>query len=79
MALDPETQLKIELQNIYTYIRSREYTKIFSNLSFDDYIQLAINEINDDSIKISKLTNLTILQNNLDSIIQRAKNLPSSK
>lgn len=78
MATDPSIQIKRELQNIYTYIRSRELSKIIANLTFDDFIQNGINEINKDGERPAKLTKIKSLKNNLDSLIERAKNLPDT-
>lgn len=75
MALDPVTQTKTELQQLYSYIRSREYIKIFANQTLNDFIEIAKNEIKEDGKRPAKLTVLKTIKNNINSIIDRAKKI----
>ena len=60
--------LKIQLQDIYTYVRSREWNKTIMNKTFFDYI-------NDEQTKIEKQLNKNeAFLNSIDQIIEQAKN-----
>jgi hypothetical protein len=68
-------EIKIQLQEVYTYIRSRDFNKVFSSLTFGDFIDRAKKEITTDGKRPSKQTTLNQLESKIESVIERAKKL----
>jgi hypothetical protein len=71
-------ELKVELQQIYTYVRSRDFNSVFLQLGLSDFIDRAKAEINTDGIRPSKLTKLNQLDAKLSAIIERAKKVDNT-
>lgn len=74
---DAQNELLASLGRIYSFIKSREYTKSISNFSFDDYIYEAKNQIKSDEKgnRLTKSQRLDQLENEIKNTIQQAKQL----
>lgn len=74
---DAQNELLASLGKIYSFIRSREYTKSVSNFSFDDYIDQAKNQIKSDEKgnRRTKSQKLDQLEEEISNTIERAKQL----
>lgn len=68
-------EIKTQLQEVYTYIRSRDYSKVFGTLTFGDFIDRAKKEITIDGKRPSKQTKLNELETKINSVVERAKKL----
>lgn len=68
-------EIKTQLEEVYTYIRSRDFNKVFLGLTLNDFIESAKKSIYINNNAQSKLTRLQVLENKIDSIIDRALKL----
>jgi hypothetical protein len=72
-------EVKTQLEEIYTYVRSRDYNKVFLTLSLNDFIEAAKKNLYVNGNKQSKLAKLQVLENKIDSVIDRAIKLGDNK
>lgn len=68
-------ELLVALAEIYTYVKSREFTKSISSFTFDDYINEAKEKIKSDTKKsrLTKLERLSKLEEKVQKVIGQAR------
>lgn len=72
-----QNQLLASLGRIYSFVKSREYTKTIVNFSFDDYINQAKEQIksSDKTTRPTKYRKLELLEDEINTTIEKTKQL----